>query len=77
MDSGLLCCIVYTRIRARESINFEVTSLDRFYQFPFMKIFCHTFFKNCKSNKVETWDTHGEGVDVSCLPESGPRAHNS
>ena len=37
------------------------------YKYPLMKIFCHTFLKNC--NKVETWYTHREKVDVSCIPE--------
>ena len=35
-------------------ITLGVTSLDRFYKFPLVKIFCHTFLKNCKGNKVET-----------------------
>ena len=33
-----------------------VTSLDRFYKFPLMKYFCSTFLKNCKGNKVETYN---------------------
>ena len=43
-----------------------VTSLDRFY---INEKFCCTFLKNCKGNKVETWYTHGEWVDVSCIRE--------
>ena len=53
------------------------TSLDRFYNLPLMKNFHHTFLKYFKCNKVETWYTHGQWVDVSCIQESGPRAHNS
>ena len=51
-------------------ITLRVTSLDMFYNLPFMKIF-HTFLKNCKGYKVETWYTHGQWVDVSCILESG------
>ena len=40
-------------------------------QFSNIKIFRHTFLRNCKAWKVETWYTHGQWADVSCLPESG------
>ena len=39
-----------------------------------MKNFCHTFLKNYKDYKVETWYTYGQWADVLCIPES---AHNS
>ena len=42
-----------------------------------MKHFCHTFLKNYKGNKVETWYTYAQWIDVSYKPESEPRAHNS
>ena len=58
-------------------ITLGVTSLDRFDKFKKMNNFCCTFLKNCKGNNVETWCTYGEWVDVSCIPESGLRAHNS
>ena len=57
--------------------NLGVKSLDRFYKVPLMKHFCYTFLKNCKGKNFETWYTHGEWVDVSCIPESGQRAYNS
>ena len=38
-------------------ITLGVTSLDRFYKFQMLKNSCHTFLKNCKGNKVETWYT--------------------
>ena len=33
--------------------------------------FHHTFLRNCGTYKVETWYTHGQWVDVSCIPEPG------
>ena len=54
-----------------------ITSFDRFYNLPFMKNFCYSFLRNYESCKVETWYTHGQWADVSCVPESGPRAYNS
>ena len=40
-------------------------------QFSNIKIFCHTFLRNCEALKVETWYTHEKWADVSCIPESG------
>ena len=40
-------------------------------QFSNIKIFCHTFIRNCESYKVETWYTCGQWVAVLCIPESG------
>ena len=40
-------------------------------QFSNIKIFCHTFLRNCEAYKVDTWYTCGQWVDVSCLPQSG------
>ena len=74
MDSGLLYSVYQNQDQG--PITLGVTSLDRFYKFPLMKFFCHTFLKNCKGNKVETLYTHGEWIDVSCIPELGQRAHN-
>ena len=75
MDSWLLY-LVYQN-PGQGHITFGITSPDRFYNLPLMKHFCHTFLKNCKGNKVETWYTHGQWIDVSYKPESEPRAHNS
>ena len=66
---AVVSCIPESGLRA-------YNSLDRFYKFPLMKKFCHTFLKNSKGNKVETWYTHGDVIDVSCITETGPRAHN-
>ena len=40
-------------------------------QFSDIKIFRHTFLRNCEAKKVETWYRHGQWADVSCIPESG------
>ena len=74
MDSGLLYCVYQNQDQGPTTL--EVTSLDRFFNLPLTKNFCHTFLKNCKGNKVETWYTHGQWVDVSCILESGPKVHN-
>ena len=42
-----------------------------FLQFSNIKIFRHTFLRNCEALKVETWYTCGQWADVSCLLESG------
>ena len=77
MDSELLYPVYQNQ--GWGPITLGVTFLDWFYKFQLMKKFCSTFLKNCKGNKFETWYTHGDWVDVhvSCIQESGPRAHNS
>ena len=40
-------------------------------QFSNIKIFCHTFLRNCEAWKIETLYTCGEWVDLSCIQESG------
>ena len=42
-----------------------------FESFFFWKNFIHTFLRDYKAYKVETWYTRGQWVDVSCIPESG------
>ena len=37
----------------------------------------HYRFLRYESCEVETWYTHGQLADVSCIPESGARAHIS
>ena len=54
MDSGLMMYCVYQN-QSQGPITLGVTSLDRFYNLPLMKNFHHTFLKNCKGFKVETW----------------------
>ena len=75
MDSGLMYCVYQNQ--GQGPIALGATSLDRFYNLPLMKKNCCTFLKNCKGYKVETWYTHGQWVDVLCVPELGPRVHNS
>ena len=41
-----------------------------FLQYSNIKVFV-TFLRNCEAKKVETWCTHGQWVDVPCIPESG------
>ena len=59
---------MYTGIRGKA---LRVTSLDRFYNLPLMKNFLYRFLRNYQNCKVETWYTHGQWVDVSCVWESG------
>ena len=40
-------------------------------QFTNIKIFRHSFLRNCEAWKVDTWYTRGQWADVSCIPESG------
>ena len=75
MESGLLYRVYQNR--GQGPITLGVISLDRLYNLPLMKIFCCTFLQNCKGNKVETWYTYRQWVDILYIPESGPRAHNS
>ena len=74
MHNGLMYCVYENQ--GQGLITLGVTSLDRFYNLALRKKFRHTFLKNCKGYKVETWCTHGQWVNGLCKPESGPRAHN-
>ena len=74
MDNGLLYHVYQNQ--GQELLTLEVTLFDRFYNLPLMKNFRHIFLKNCMGYKVESWCTHGQWVDVLCIRESGPRAHN-
>ena len=58
-------CIMYTGIRLLLHICPFILHFS--FQFSNMRMFCHTFLRNC----VETWFTHGQCADVSCIPESG------
>ena len=75
MDNGLMY-LVY-RNQGQGPITLVVTSLDMFYNLLLMKNFRYRFLRNYESCKVETSYTHGQWADVSCVPESGPRAYNS
>ena len=39
-------------------------------QFSNIEIFRHIFLRICETYKVETWYTHEQWADVSCIPES-------
>ena len=41
------------------------------FQFLNIRIFRHTFLRNFETLKIETWCTHGQWTDVSCIPISG------
>ena len=57
MENGLMYRVYQNQ--GQEFIILRVTSLDKFYNLPLMKNFCHIFLKNCKGYKIETWYTHG------------------
>ena len=40
-------------------------------QFSNIKIFLHTFLRNCEAQKIKTWYTYGQWVDVQCIVYSG------
>ena len=67
MDNGLMYCVYQNQ--GQGPITLGVTSLDKFYDLPLMKNFNHTFLKNCKGYKFETWYTHGQWVDELCIPQ--------
>ena len=65
-------------VRPKKFIFSEAASYSFLYFFSFLslqfsniKIFRHTFLRNCEAYKVDTWYTHGQWVDVSCIPQSG------
>ena len=66
IPTGLMYCVYLNQ--GQGPITLGVTSLDRFYFLPLMKIFCYTFLRNYESCKIETWYTHGQWTDVSCIP---------
>ena len=63
-------CILYTGIGLLLLIRPFISSVS-FLQFSNFKNVCHTFLRNCEAYKVDTWYTHGQWVDVSCIPQSG------
>ena len=65
MDNGLIYCVYHNQ--GQGPITIGITSIDRLNNLPLMNNFHHTFLKNCKGYKVETWYTHGQWVDVSCV----------
>ena len=72
VDHGLMYHVYCNQ--GQRPITLGVTSFDRFYNLPLMKNTRYRFLSNYGSCKVETWYTHGQWADVSCISESGPRA---
>ena len=70
MDSGQMY-----RVYQNHMLLLFVPSFFIFLQFSFqfsnIKNFCRTFLRNCEAYKVDTWYTHGQWVDVLCIPQSG------
>ena len=64
-------CIVYTVFRLQ---LFICPFISSFFSLQFSNIlnFRHTFLRlrNCVAKKVETWQTHEQWADVSCILES-------
>ena len=60
---------MYTEIRLLLLI-FPLFLIFLSLQFSNIKIFCHTFLRNCEAKKVQTCYAHGKWVNVSCIPES-------
>ena len=74
MENGLMCRVYLNQ--GQRPICLGVTWLERFYNLPLMKKISSHLSQELKGNKVETWYTHGQWVDVLRIPKSGPRAHN-
>ena len=56
MDSGLMYRLYQNQ--DQWSITLRATYLDMLYNFAINEILCHTFLKNFKGCKAETWYTH-------------------
>ena len=69
MDSGWMYRVYRNQAAASYSFLYFFSFLSL--QFSNIKIFRHTFLRNCEAYKVDTWYTHGQWVDVSCIPQSG------
>ena len=63
-------CIVCTEIRLLLLICFFISSFFVLSNFQTLKVFRHTFIRNCEAYKVETRYTSGQWVDVACILES-------
>ena len=62
MDSGQMYRVYWNQAAAAYSSLYFFRFLSL--KFSNIKIFCHTFLRNCVAYKVETWYTHGQWVDV-------------
>ena len=63
-DNGMMYRVYQNQ--GQELISLGVTSLDMFYNLPWMKYFRSTFLKNCKGYKVETC-THMDSGLMYCV----------
>ena len=68
MDSGQMYRVYQTQVAIAYSSLYFFSFLSL--QFSNIKNVCCTFLRNCEAYKVETWYTHGDWVDVSCIPQS-------
>ena len=69
MDSGQMYRAYQTQVAVAYSSLYFFSFLSL--QFSNIKNVCCAFLRNCEAYKVETWYTHGDWVDVSCIPQSG------
>ena len=69
MDSGQMYCVYQNQAAAAYLSLYFFIFLSL--QFSNIKIFCHTFLRNCEAWKVDFWYTHGQWADVLCIPKSG------
>ena len=67
-EQGEVCRVCFFSF---PSICVCVLTFFFFFLFFFFKKLRHTFLRNCKAYKAETWYTRGQCVAVSCIPESG------
>ena len=69
MDNGWMYCVYRNQGTAAYLSLYFFIFLSL--QVSNIKTFRHTFLRNFEAYKVETWYTHGQWVDVSCIPELG------
>ena len=67
MDSGQTYCVYRNQDAAAYLSPYFFNFLSL--QFSDIKIFRHTFLRNCEAWKVDTWYTCGQWTDVSCIQE--------
>ena len=63
-------CIVYTGIRLLLHIYPFISPVFFLSSFQLLKRFHRSFLRSCDAYTVDTWYTHGQWVDVSCITET-------
>ena len=66
-NNGVMYCVYQNQAAAMYLSLYFFIFLSL--QFSSFNNFCHTFLRNCKVYKVETWYTSGQWVDVLCTLE--------